>query len=161
MLNTNLYELEKEEVQLFTANVMCKQYKGRLELILTSKKIILKRNRGLLRKEAEVLTILLLSDIKVYDEKIQVKQKGREVIIQSISQDYILNFDGIIPAKKFCVELINVTTGTTMLKRGTEKIKEVMDVVDNTLEIDTKGMARSILQNGIKRTIINGIEEKN
>ena len=47
-----------------------------------------------------------------------------------------------------------------MAERGSEKIKGAIDLVDETLGLDTRGIAKSFMEDGIKGTIINGIKKK-
>lgn len=122
--------------------------------------MILEKTKGLIKKEKEILSILLLEDIKFYNDKAQIRQKGGEVTIQATSMDYVLKFEGMLQAKKFCGQLVNATTGTTAIKRGSEKIKGAFDMVDDTLGIDTRGTVKGLLENGVKGTIINGISKK-
>ena len=57
-------------------------------------------------------------------------------------------------------KIINAVTGTTMAERGSEKVKGAFNIVDETLGLDTRGIAKGIIENGIKGTIINGIKKK-
>ena len=63
----------------------------------------------------------------------------------------------MLEARKFHGKAINAVTGTTISKRGSEKIKGAFDLVDDTLDIDTRGTIKGLLNNGIKGTLINGI----
>ena len=78
------YELESDEVILFKDVVTHNKIKGRLQLTLTSRKIILEKEKGIVKKEKILMDIINLEDIKIYNEKVQVKQKGPEVTIQTI-----------------------------------------------------------------------------
>ncbi len=69
-------------------------------------------------------------------------------------------FSGIVEARKFAGKTIDVATGTTLVKRGSEKVKNAFDMIDDTLGLDTRGTIRGILEQGLKGTIINGINKK-
>ena len=71
-----------------------------------------------------------------------------------------LCFDGLIEAKKVNTKIINAVTGTTMAERGSEKVKGTFNIVDETLGLDTRGIAKKIIENSIKGTIIKGIKKK-
>lgn len=51
-------------------------------------------------------------------------------------------------------------TKTTTAKREAEKVKGAIDLIDDTLGIDTRGVIKGITENGIKGTLINGIIKK-
>lgn len=44
------YELQPDEVILYEGTVNCKEYKGNLQLTLTSRKIIFEKEKGILKK---------------------------------------------------------------------------------------------------------------
>lgn len=68
------YELIDDEVALYEGVVTSKNYKGTLQLTLTSQKIIFEREHGLFKKERELIDILPLDSVKVYNNAAQVKQ---------------------------------------------------------------------------------------
>ena len=155
------YDLMPNEVILTEGTVTSKQYKGNLLLTLTSEKIVLERERGLFKKERELIDLILLNNIKFYDDAAQVKQKGNSVDIQTIEENLTLVFSGFLDARKFTTRLIDAATGTTLAKRGADKIKGAINMVDDTLGLDTRGTIKGLLENGVKGTIINGIGKKN
>ena len=125
------YELESDEVILFKDVVTHNKIKGRLQLTLTSRKIILEKEKGIVKKEKILMDIINLEDIKIYNEKVQVKQKGPEVTIQTIKDNIIISFDGMFKANKFIGKIVDTVTGTTFTKRSTEKIKGAFNTVDD------------------------------
>lgn len=62
--------------------------------------------------------------------------------------------------KKFAGKIVNAVTGTTLAKRGSNKIKGAMDIVDETFGVDSRGAIKGLVENGIKGTIINGIAKR-
>ena len=46
------------------------------------------------------------------------------------------------------------------MQRGSEKIKEAIGVVDDTLGLDTRNTIKGVLEHGIKGTLLNGIAKK-
>lgn len=154
------YELEAEEVILYEGIATSKELRGNLQLTLTSQKIIFEKEKGIFKKERELLDIISLEDIKFYNDTAQIKQKGSDVEIQTISKNITLSFSGMFEAKKFCGKIINAVTGTTMAKRGSEKIKDAFNMVDDTLGLDTRGTIKGLLENGVKGSIMHGIGKK-
>ena len=50
--------------------------------------------------------MIILENIKPYNNAVQTKQKGAEVEIQTILKNISLMFSGIIEAKKFCGKIV-------------------------------------------------------
>lgn len=154
------YELESDEVILFEDVVTHNKLKGTLQLTLTSRKIIFEKEKGIIKKEKILMDIINLEDIKIYNEKVQVKQKGLEVTIQTIKDNIIITFYGMLKANKFVGKLIDTVTGTTFTKRSTEKIKGAFNTVDDVLGIDTRETLKGVVENGITGTLLKGLKKK-
>lgn len=154
------YELQSDEVILYEGMVTSKIYKGNLQLTLTSQKIIFEKEKGLFKKERELIDIILLENIKFYNDTAQIKQKGADVEIQTTEKNITLVFSGMLDARKFTGKIIDTVTGTTLAKRSSEKIKGAFNIVDETLGLDTRGTIKGVLENGVKGTILNGIGKK-
>lgn len=154
------YELLSDEVVLYEGAVTSKNYKGTLQLTLTTKKIIFEKEKGLFKKERELIDIFPLETVKVYNDAVQVKQKGDTVGVQTIEKNISIVFSGMIEARKFTSKVVNAVTGTTLVRRGSDKIKDAFNMVDDTLGLDTRGTIKGFLQNGVKGTIVNGLGKK-
>ncbi len=154
------YELEVNEVILYEDSVKYSESKGNLQLTLTSQKIIFEKEKGILKKEKELIDIINLMDIKVYNDKVQVQQKGIEVNIQIINKNVKISFDNILKANKFVTKLINAITGTTLGERGADKIKGAINAVDDVLGINTRDTLKGVIENGITGTLIKGIKKR-
>ena len=128
------YELHPEEVVLYEGDTTCKAYKGNLQLTLTSQKIVFEREKGLFKKERELVDIILLENVKFYNNTVQIKQKGSEVEVQTVEKNFTITFSGMLEARKFTGKIINAVTGTTLAKRGSNIIKDAFAIVDATLE---------------------------
>lgn len=122
--------------------------------------MIFEKEKGLFKKELKVIDVILLENIKTYNNAIQVKQKGAEVEIQTIQKNTNLMFSGMIEVKKFCEKIVDASTGTTFVERSSNKIKNAFGIVDDTLGLDTRGTMKSLIENGVKGNIINGIKKK-
>lgn len=154
------YELLSDEVVLYEGTVTCKNYKGTLKLTLTSQKIIFEKEKGLLKKEWELIDILLLESVKTYNDVAQIKQKGDTVEVQMVDKNLSILFSGMLDARKFTGKIIDAVTGTTLIRRSSNKIKDAFNIVDDTFGVDTRGAIKGFLENGVKGTIINGIGKK-
>ena len=155
------YELAHDEVLLHESTITSDNYKGFLKFTLTSQRIVLEKEKGIFKKELELLDIIPLADIKLYNDDAQIKNKGCSIDVQTQSKNLSLIFTGMIEAKKVTNKLIDATTGTTLAKRVSEKTKAAFDMVDETLGFDTRGALKGVLENGVKGTILNGIKKRN
>ena len=153
-------ELHADEVILYEGTVTSKEYKGNLELTLTSQKIVLEKEKGIFKKERELVDIILLESIKFYNEAAQIQQKGAIVEIQTVEKNITFTFSGMLEARRFSGKVVDAVTGTTLAKRVSEKAKGAFNMVDETLGLDTRGTIKGVLENGVKSTILNGIGRK-
>ena len=102
----------------------------------------------------------MLENVKIYNDTAQIKQKISEVEIQTVEKNLTLEFSGMLEARKFTGKIVDAVTGTTLAKRGSNKIKDAFSMVDDTLGLDTRGTIKGVLENGVKGTILNGIGKK-
>ena len=151
------YELLDDEVVLFEGTVTSSNYKGFLILTLTSQKIILEQEKGLFKKTTELIDMIELSAIKLYNDVAQIKQHGSDVEIQATSSNIKLSFSGLLEARKFTGKAIDAVTGTTLAKRVSDKTKNAFEIVDDTLGLDTRSTIKGVLDKGVKGVLWSGI----
>lgn len=156
----NDYEIDKDEVILYEGKVGYNKNYIDVEFKLTSKKMIFEKQKGLIKKRKELIDIVTLDKIKVYNDSVQIKQKKNELQIQTIEKNFSIYADGILEAKKIIAKIIDIITGTTTSKRVLKKISGTIDLIDENLELNTRDMVKGVLENGIKGTVINGIKNK-
>lgn len=154
------FDLHSDEVVLYEGSVTSKNYKGSLLLTLTSQKLILEKEKGIFKKERELIETISLENVKMYNGAVQAKHKSNTVEIQTVAANITLMFSGLFEASKFTNKMVDAVTGTTLAQRGSEKIKNAFGMVDDTLGLDTRGTIKGILENGVKGTILNGISKK-
>ena len=152
--------LLEDEVVLYNGEATSNEYKGNLKITLTSHQIVVEKEKGIFKKEIELLETIALEDIKTYNDVVQIKQKGTSAEIQTKTKNITFNFSGLIEARKFVGKAIDASTGTTLAKRSSDKVKTALDLTDDTLGLDTRGTIKSVLEQGIKGTLINGIKKK-
>lgn len=155
------FNLESDEVVLYEGSITSTIAKGNLQLTLTSLNLIFEKEKGVFKKEKELIDIIPLNSIKFYNEEPQIKQKGGEITIQTTNCNFTIIFSGMIEARKFAGKLIDAVTGTSLTKRGSNKVKSAFEIIDDTLGLDTRGTIKGVLENGVKGTILNGIGKKN
>ena len=154
------FELLADEVVLYEGIVTSKNYKGSLQLTLTSHKIVLEKEKGIFKKERELVDVIMLETVKFYNNAAQIKQKNDTVEVQTTDKNIALVFSGMLEARKFTGKIVDAVTGTTLAKRSSDKIKDAFGMVDDTLGLDTRGTIKGILENGVKGTLRNGIGKK-
>ena len=152
--------LLENEVVLYNGEATSNEYKGNLKITLTSHQILIEKEKGLFKKGFELLDAIALEDIKTYNDVVQIRQKGASVEIQTKTKNITFLFSGLIEARKFTGKAIDASTGTTVAKRSSDKVKSALDLTDETLGVDTRGTIKSVLEQGIKGTLINGIKKK-
>ena len=152
--------LLEDEVVLYNGEATSNEYEGNLKMTLTSHQIVVEKEKGLFKKEIELLDTIALEDIKTYNDVVQIKQNGASAEIQTKTKNITFNFSGLIEARKFVGKAIDASTGTTLAKRSSDKVKSALDLTDDTLGLDTRGTIKSVLEQGIKGTLINGIKKK-
>lgn len=159
------YELEENEVILYRNSVFCDNIEGCSNLILTSKKMIFEQSKtikiGVFKTKTEkvIVNTIMLKNIKIYNGKIQIQQKGSNVYVQTIENNFNINFNSIIEAMKFVTKITDAITETTISERGTEKIKGAFDKVDDVLGFNTRDTIKGVIENGITGTILKGIKK--
>ena len=89
----------------------------------------------------------MLDNIKTYNNKPQIHQKNCDVFMQTIDKNFSLRFSGIIEAKKFVTKIVDAITGTSMFKRGAEKIKDTFNTVDDVLGFNTRDTVKGVIEN--------------
>lgn len=154
------FELLDDEVVLYEGSVTSKNYKGALQLLLTSAKIVIEQDKGVFKKTRELVDIVELAMVKFYNGVAQIKQHGNNVEVQATAGNIMFTFSNLFEARKFTGKAIDAVTGTTLAKRVSDKTKEAFDMVDETLEVDTRGTIRGVLERGVKGVIFNGIGKK-
>src|SRR5699024_4959616 len=112
------------------------------------------KEKGIIHKERELMDIIRLQDIKIYNNKVQVQQKGNEVNIQTINKNVKVSFYSVLKAKEFATKIVDTVTGTNITERSKEKIKSAIDTVDDVLGIKSKDILKGVIENGITGTIL-------
>ena len=153
-------QLTAEEVVLYEGAATSSNYKGNLFVILTSQRVIIEKEVGVFKKSKELVEDFSLGTIKLYNGTPQIKHKGSTVEIQTEAHNIRLAFSGLVEAAKFAGKAMDASTGSTLAKRSSQKVKDAFSMVDDTLGLDTREAIKGVLENGIKGTLLNGIGKK-
>ena len=150
------YVLMEDEVALFKGDVKrldC-EYEGMTRAIVTNYYLVLIE----LETDNDPL-VYGHGDIKLYNNKPYIKQKGSTVELYYSFGEEELVFKNPIEAMKFVTKMIDGITGKTLTKRATEKVKETIDVIDETLGIDTIETLKGVAKNGAEMIVDNMAEK--
>lgn len=154
MLN---YELQSNEVILFEGDVSVKGNKDNSVILITNLNIVIETTKKKMFKKAEIsLQVYPITDIKLYNEQPQIKQKSCDVSVSLVNKELQLTFESIFLARKFVTKAVEAVTGKTISVRGAEKIKSAIGLVDDTLGIDTRGTISSVMEKGVVKSILGG-----
>ncbi len=129
-------------------------------MTLTSQKLIFEKEKGLFKKERELIDTVPLDSVKVYNDVAQIKQKNATVEVQTVDKNVSIVFSGMLDARRFSGKIVDAVTGTTLARRSSNKIKDAFNMVDDTLGLDTRGAIKGILENRVRGTIVNGLGKK-
>ena len=154
------YQIDPEEVVLAEKDVTCDLAKGTLKMTLTSKKLVFEKQRGLLKKELDLIGILSLSEVKSFNGELQIKQKGSSVSIQTVAQSCSISFKNIIEARLFLEKARDAATGTTVVDRGSSAAKGAFGVMDDVLGMDTREVVKGVMHDGVKGVLWNGVGKR-
>ena len=125
------FSLGNDEVILYEGEVGfkidAKKSPAKLHLTLTSTRMIFEQVRGIFKKEKELIEIIPLNEIKLFNGEIHCQQKNKELYIQTMGKNFFLVFPGYFQASKVSTKIINATTGTTVAERGSDKVKQAFD----------------------------------
>ena len=154
------FSLGADEVILYEGSVKCTGIKGDAILTLTSERMIFEKEKGLFKKDKELVDIIFLDNIKIYNDVVQVAKKGSDITIQTVEKNVTISFSGMLEATKFAGKLVDTVTGTSLAKRGSNKVKNMFNIVDDTLGLDTRETLKGVLENGVAGSLLKGIKKK-
>ena len=153
------YKFQTDEVVFYKGLVDSDGHKGTVQLTVTSQNLIFEQEKGLLKKTWETIDIIPLNTVKVYNGAAQVKQKGSVLDIQAVTKNLKITFEKTQEAKMTANKLIDVVTGMTRSQRGAEKVKHAIDMIDDTLGLDTRGIIKGVVEGGVKGIVLDGIKK--
>lgn len=156
----NNYEIDSDEVILYEGKVGYNKNYINIDFKLTSKKMIFEKEKGIFKKSMELIDIVKLEEIKIYNGTVQVKQKLNELQIQTFNKNFSIYASGVIEGGKIITKIVDTITETTFTKRSAKKINETIDMVDETLGVNTRDTVKTVVESGIKRTLINGFKKR-
>lgn len=155
------YILQPNEAVLFEDNIIIEGSRAENHLILTNINIVIVAAIRKIFKKDEVTTFVYpVSEIKVYNGAAQIAQKREKITVYFLNGELNFRFYTSSKAGKFMSKMTELITGKSIAQRGAGKVKNAIGLVDDTLGIDTIGTLSSAIENGLVKTVFNGIAGK-
>lgn len=147
------YKLRTDEVVLFKEEILLNN-QTEAKILLTNLNIVFVNNN-------DEINVYPVEDIKVYQNLPQLKAKGKDIEIYFLNEIIEFSCKSKLQTNKFIEEVRKLVTGKSKFQRKTEKFKENIDIVNNTLGIDCVSLAENLIVNGITHTsgISKGIKK--
>lgn len=95
----------------------------------------------------------------MYEGVPQVKAKSNDVEIYLKTKELEFGFQSKSEVYKFRSAIIKLLTGKTGFERGADKVKDKIDVVNDTFGVDVVKSTEDVVKNGIVESI-GGLFEK-
>ena len=152
------YKLRADEVELFKGNVLFTGSKATTEFMLTNLNLVFVTKTQKLFKEDEIkVDTYPVEDIKMYQGIPQIKTKGNIVKFYLLETEIEVQFVSRMDIGKFMNEANKLLTGETTAIKRAKKVKDTIELVDDTLGIKTVQVTTNVLKNGIVGSLTGNI----
>lgn len=152
------YAMKEDEVVLYKGQAKVDDSQHFSDILLTNVNLVITtRIKKIFAKDEVYTQVFPLSELKVYQNTPQLKQKGNKVELFFANKNIVIEFSSLLAPHKFVNELTKLLTGKTASERGADKVKGFVGIVDDTLGIDTIGAIKGIAENGLARTVLGGL----
>lgn len=144
------YKLKSDEVVLYEGQVDLKDRKGSTKLVLTNLNVVfINKYKRLFAQEEITVLEYPINEIKVYKDIPQVKIKENSAQIYFFEGEELIYFYSKKELHKFCNQVYELITGQTVAQKNAQKVKETINLVDDTLGINTVETAGKVIKNGV------------
>ena len=109
------------------------------DVLLTNFNIIVFQTKKKLFKTTTEPVIYNVSDVKIYDEQVQVIRRKAIVDVYLKTGELFLNFKKEKEAKLFTDKALRLISGESKLVRSVKKVKKEIRETDEALDIDIEG----------------------
>lgn len=151
------YLLQQDEVVIYEGDVSIPDSKGTNKVILTNYNMVIETTiRKLFKKPEIVVETYPVASIKTYNNSPQIKHKGSNVKIFFTNAEVDLNFQSMLAAQKFTNKAIELVSGQSLTSRGSDKVKNMIGLVDQTFGINTVETITSVMGNGVVKSVLGG-----
>ena len=129
------YKLKETEVVLFKGDIKLPNNEEISKLLLTNENLVFttpnKNENGEYENKIEVFSA---EEVKIYEDKPQIKTKGNIVEIYFLSTEKEFNFVHKLDSLKFMTAAKKLLTGKSAGQRCAEKVKGGLSLVDDALD---------------------------
>lgn len=112
------------------------------ELWLTNLNIVICTPKKKLLRTVFETEVYSVADVKRYDERVQVINRGKIVDIYLKDKELFLDFKKSGEAKLFSDIALRLMSGESKFVRGVKRVRKEIRETDEALEIDTIGIAK-------------------
>lgn len=148
------YNLDEDEVVLYKGDVVFKEKTQSTQIVLTNKNLVFIDVVKKIFAHDEIETqIYPVNEIKMYEGVPQVKAKSNDVEIYLKTKELEFGFQSKNEVYKFRSAIIKLLTGKTGFERGADKVKDKIDVVNDTFGVDVVKSTEDVVKNGIVESI--------
>lgn len=145
------YLLSENEVILFRGMVALlsdwkeekKIQQYNTELILTNFNVVLNKESKKLFHNVVDKKIYSVSDIKIYDETVQIIRRKNVVDIYFMTGEIFVKFEKEKHAKEFCDKAIKLRDGNSKFVRSVKKTRKVIKETNEALDINIVEIAKT------------------
>ena len=150
------YRLQADEVQLYSGTVWCYDSSGKalvkspIPLLLTNINLVFSfKTKKIFQKEEIIIETYPVTDIKMYNGIPQIKHDGHKATIFLASGEKYISFPSKAEAWKFVSQATELLTGQTLAERSAGKLRNALNLVDDTLGINTVDTVKNVIENGV------------
>lgn len=144
------YELNADEVVLYKGDVSYEEREGNTYLYLTNRNLVLvTKLKKLFSEEKTSLDVFPVSEIKIYEEKPQIKIEKNKVEIYFTNTEVTFAFSDLVELYKFTTSANKLLTGKSAMERVAEKVKSGIELVNDTLGIDVVADTTNAVKGGL------------
>lgn len=154
------YRLREDEVVLYKGRVYLCKKKGVTDLILTNLHIVfVNKYKKLFSQEEITVYDYSIEDIKMYNGVPQIKTKNGITEVYLLDTEIEFRFE----SKKELILFVNTVnkllTGESTIQKKAKEVRNAIDLVDETLGIDTVKATGNVLKNGVIGSIASSVSK--
>lgn len=115
-----------KETIIFESRVNIKKIKGDIQLTLTSTDIVLKKEKGLFKKEWKTIKEINLNDVVTNNNKIKIIET--DVFIKTNKEEIVICFNDKKKARIFADKVVDTKIGENKFARGIKIVKNIVPI---------------------------------
>ena len=142
------YNLLEDEVVLFKGEIVLSGAKA--NLMLTNHNLVVEKTVGDAESKIDVYS---MNEVKFYKGKPQIIKNQNVVEIYFLKSEVEIGFEDKNKCKRFVDLALELVTDKSKFERGlsisAKKVKNTISIIDDTLEIDSVGLATNAVKSGI------------